>query len=168
MLIKSDFISVLSMIVRHELDKHSLHEYEFNRNGSITLPGVFAEISLYAQYKRKDIAKLVYMIFCGNVSAFYTDKIWTKDDIKKDVTQIPTSDWINTSNHDSCWTSDGMKLLERDFFDMCEEIAPGIAPARVHFEAKLGDILWRYPKPLLVTIRNMNTGRELLQVQHIK
>lgn len=65
----------------------------------------------------------VHMIFFGNTSVFFfADK-------EKEFYGMPDPDrFENTSNHNSCWRSDGFRTLHQLYFDMCEEIAPNKAP----------------------------------------
>lgn len=50
--------------------------------------------------------------------------------------EIPVSEWINTSNHDSCWNSDGFSFISNEYFKMCKEINPNIAPKFVDTNAR--------------------------------
>lgn len=36
--------------------------------------------------------------------------------------------WHNTSNHDSCWRTDGMRHLSDAYFDACDTVNPDVAP----------------------------------------
>jgi len=65
----------------------------------------------------------VHMIFFGDTSVFfYADK-------NLECSDIPSPElFVNTSNHNSCWRSDGFSKLNELYFDMCEEINPKMDP----------------------------------------
>ena len=67
----------------------------------------------------------------GNTSVFYTES-----DVR-DITQVKSNDWINTSNHDSCWRSDGFALLDKLYFEMANKVNPNIPPIEIQTEARL-------------------------------
>jgi hypothetical protein len=66
--------------------------------------------------------------------------------------EFTPEDFTNTSNHDSCWKSDGLTLLTRAYFDMCEYVvrnwpeneAP--APKDLNTRIQIGD--WMGNNPL--------------------
>jgi hypothetical protein len=60
---------------------------------------------------------LVHTLFTSNTSVFVTS---SRNFQKWD--QIPVEQWLNTSNHDSCWRSDGMSELSRLFFALTDEM----------------------------------------------
>ena len=39
-----------------------------------------------------------------------------------DAKSVPQNEWINTSNHDSCWNSDGLRIINELYFKMSEAI----------------------------------------------
>lgn len=115
---------------------------EWNDNGSITQVAMVMELRANAsnfyeypdsdEYEQLDAFANVYFIFCGGTSVFFfTDwgkdrnasiPIWGKDRVFR-MEEIPLEDYENTSNHDSCWKSDGVEgPLSNLYFGMCEEI----------------------------------------------
>ncbi len=41
---------------------------------------------------------------------------------------IPCEAWVNTGNHDSCWTEGIERPLSTLYFEMCEQVNPLVAP----------------------------------------
>ena len=87
------------------------------------------------------------IIFCGNTSVFvHTDRHYEPADL------LNPSDFLNTSNHDSCWRTDGMRFM----FDMSmvmvdemneERVRAGfskLAPREFDQFCALGHTPWRF------------------------
>lgn len=89
---------------------------------------------------------LVHTVLCGNTSVFTC----TTRGFRK-WNEIPFEEWENTSNHDSCWRTDGLRhfhLLHCKFADeMNEEIrshgSNGLAPREFNTFVSLGTIAGR-------------------------
>ncbi|MFA7628591.1 MAG: hypothetical protein WCY37_04290 [Candidatus Dojkabacteria bacterium] len=64
----------------------------------------------------------LFIAICGNSNVFvaHTYK-WRWQD-------IPISGWRNTSNHDSCWRTDGLRLISEVYFDAARVMNPNVAP----------------------------------------
>ena len=72
------------------------------------------ENSCESEYKR---SSLVHTLFTSNTSVFVVESAHYKR-----WYEIPVGDWKNTSNHDSCWRSDGMRHLTEICFRMADEL----------------------------------------------
>lgn len=65
--------------------------------------------------------------------------------------EFEPKDFVNTSNHDSCWKSDGLSELTRGYFYMCGEVVKnwpeGTAPAPIELNTRIqvGDWLGHNP-----------------------
>jgi len=104
------------------------------------------------------------MLFCGNVNVFVT-----QSDFKTHFTKIPPKQWKNTSNHDSCWASDGLAFINRAYFDMCNEVNPDVAPITLESNADLGFISTIYKK-VLITYKwkgGNDFTNELIEVEEV-
>jgi len=123
--------TVIQMLVDHELDR-SIDKIEFKK-GIIKKPGIaiefFVETNNYNM--NKCIRKSFYMIFTGDTSVFYASQKNKEGHYYHSPFKVPVKDWINTSNHDSCWRSDGFNFINDNYFKMCEEVNPDIAPKDV-------------------------------------
>ena len=100
---------------------------EWNKDGLITQPGMIMQMDMRADNYEENGNHFmtntnVYFIFTGNTSVFfYTD--WEEDDLVYRFEDIPLEDFKNTSNHDSCWRSDGVNSpISNLYFEMCDEI----------------------------------------------
>lgn len=73
----------------------------------------------------------------------YIDRV-LKSDIKKmpifEPTTMDPEWWINSSNHDSCWRSDGFSWLSERYFDMCYQVRSSeeVAPAALSTDLDFG------------------------------
>jgi len=51
------------------------------------------------------------------------------------------AEWKNTSNHDSCWRSDGVRYpITNAYFDLCKEVAPRKAPIELSATARIDHV----------------------------
>jgi hypothetical protein len=90
------------------------------------LPGiVFAvdmDLSVYIKAAERfdSIRKTTFVLLCGNTNVFTL----TEDDDENIFNPITTdvARWDNPSNHDSCWRSDGMEWLSKNYFAAAEEL----------------------------------------------
>jgi len=67
-----------------------------------------------------DIHRRIWFLFTRNTSVFVAVDSMEND--WKFWNSIPLNAWKNTSNHDSCWRSDGMRPLYKTYFEMCDEV----------------------------------------------
>ena len=81
-------------------------------------------------------SRLFYTAVCGNTHVFFADRIQGGN--LSHFKDIPSDEWINTSNHDSCWRTDGMRWINDTYFEMCRGCNPDVAPATLYSEARLG------------------------------
>jgi len=112
-----DFVDLL-------LDRKTRPTFADDNYSTKTAPGIIlsmqCSISTYDSDETIDSNRIIWMLFTGNTSVFVADNLgehrWGT------FNSIPTSTWINSSNHDSCWRSDGFRPLRDAYFEMCEEI----------------------------------------------
>jgi hypothetical protein len=65
-------------------------------------------------------AAVVYTVFTSNTSVFTYTTTLGRDSVRWE--DVKPEDWINTSNHDSCWRSDGLQHLSELYFAFATEI----------------------------------------------
>ena len=137
---KLNMNEVIQMMVDKELNRRCNSVYD-RETGIRTVPGVLIkDISLRcSDYDtHQEIVKMFSMLFCGNTSVFWFDhKIHTKDFVRS-AYESDCSKWVNSSNHDSCWRSDGFSFLSDVYFEMCRTVNPDIAPVHVNKSASIG------------------------------
>lgn len=101
----------------------------WNPDGSVTEPGVLfhLEMRVSTDYipdneERGNAFANVWMILSGNTSVFFcTD--WDGDKKLRGIVDLKFEDFENTSNHDSCWRTDGVNSpLDDLYFKMCDRI----------------------------------------------
>ena len=120
------------------------------------------------EYRR---SALVHTVFTANTSVFYH----TSREHKRWQEVIPES-WANTSNHDSCWRTDGLRglhLLETTFGkEMNEEIKADrgspLAPKEFSQFCTLGTLAgkpWQYVEVCHERIPEENHKRRILTLK---
>ena len=160
-MLNMEFTHIIQLIVNRELNDPNLPKIQFLNNCS-KIPGICATLLLDARYKYKVLQKKVRLAFCGNVSVFFSDSV-NEDNILKPLKKLTENDWINTSNHNTCWLSDGLMPINELYFKMCEEIAPG--PQKVNFNIMFGEIISKYPENVWMYIKETNEGRKLIKIE---
>ena len=102
-------------------------------------------VSQYEEDMTLNQSRQMFFLFTGNTTVFVA--VPDGDDRWFSWKQIPLDAWKNTSNHDSCWRSDGVQSpMSTVYFEMCEAInssreANGyeqIAPIKMHQFNHLG------------------------------
>lgn len=160
-----EFKKVLTMLVEHELPKT---QPIFN-NGEITRDGISLDFILeaydYRGKRRKEVKERFYMLFCGNVSVFYVKIDLTENWIHSPI-DIPIKNWVNSSNHDSCWNSDGFCFISEVYFKMCKKISPDLAPKFVDTNARFTSFSYPVKKCKIIYRRkdDNNYENEIIKV----
>ena len=87
--------------------------------------------------------RFFYVAFCGNVSVFVARRDQPGTHGLRHFAEIPSEEWENASNHDSCWRSDGLRFLSDNYFTMCGNVNPDKAPKQLDSDSQVGFIsLW--------------------------
>lgn len=69
--------------------------------------------------------RFVSMIFFGAVSVFYS--VSDSSEYFNNKNDDPKN-YINSSNHSSCWRTDGFHFLSTLYFELCKKVNPSVAP----------------------------------------
>lgn len=121
----------------------------YTEEGFIRKPGImircYVSVNDYQEDKSKH--EFVTFLFCGNTTVFARTGggiMYAKD--------LPVEEFKNTSNHDSCWRTDGVdSYLSQLYFRMCREVNPSKAPADLSTFCNLNkniDSVWiTYARP---------------------
>ena len=133
----------IQTLVDHCLDRKTPVEYDYSTH-CYSRPAVGFKINLRSQWQGgnnlgPEIVQTIYMVFTGNTSVFYCSPY--DDNGNKEywhIEDVPSERWINTSNHDSCWRSDGFSFLFNLRMQMCKLANSKVPPARINSEAELG------------------------------
>ena len=147
----SDTDHTITRLVDQVLTNERRFNTKLEDDGSITAGGMLIEVELnvsdpsiedYDERMEAGARRFYYVVFCNNVSVFVARR--EVDDGIQHYEDIESSDWENTSNHDSCWRSDGMRWLSKAYFDMCDEVNAEAAPITLDASATIGFMsLWR-------------------------
>lgn len=171
---KTRITSIISAIVRTEL-KRCKQNLIYDGAGNYTREGIMIEfrcsVSDYSKNRLRgnNRTKRAYrhyvMLFCGNTTVFAV-----RNDHMTHFTKIPPKQWENTSNHDSCWASDGLAFINQAYFDMCKEVNPDVAPIELESDADIG-FLSTLSKKVLITYKRMGGDdykNELVEVKEVE
>jgi len=76
------------------------------------------------------------MIICCGTSVFALKR--QKNHKRFHWEHVLNTDWINLSNHDSCWRDAIRTFLNEIFRDLCNQVNPNAIPAHLKTEVSLG------------------------------
>ena len=79
----------------------------------------------------------VYVMYAGRHSIFYAHA-YDEEGGHRRLNEVPVDEWYNTSNHDSCWRSDGFSFLNTLYFDMTKIVNDNKAPIELSDFTNLG------------------------------
>jgi len=99
---------------RKEID----HNFKSRRDGEYQT-ALLVSVELRANYwGYLEDGNTLNFIFHGNVH------VWCGHTIGKLFfgNILPMEEWENTSNHDSCWRSDGLRKISSTYFALCDEV----------------------------------------------
>lgn len=115
--------SVIVMLVDNFHDRRNYTSRNVEKNVFQTEGiGVSFKVSVRDEDGINEATRFVNMIFFRNVSVFYrvSDKMkFLKEDL---------DEYANSSNHDSCWRSDGFRFLRDLYFELCKKVGSGKRP----------------------------------------
>lgn len=121
-------------------DDYVVEDYSITSRHGVIL-SVNISTSTYEENASFHASRQMFILCTGNTSVFVA--VAPEDKRYFSWKDIPLDAWKNTSNHDSCWRSDGVQSsLTEQYFAVCEEVnkareAQGyesVAPAQMsHF-----------------------------------
>lgn len=98
------------------------------------------------EYGERHVRNYCHFLLCGNVH------VWVYTGDEPDPMQVPLDQWANTSNHDSCWRTDGVRSqLSELYFKSCYEVQEHLperlqkAPVNVTHYCTVGRFLGEGP-----------------------
>jgi len=86
---------------------------------------ITASVAKYSNDKDTvETSRNIFFLLCGNTNVWIAEQDPHKEERRwGGINSIPLDAWKNTSNHDSCWRSDGVESpLSQIYFDMCDEV----------------------------------------------
>ncbi len=125
-MLKMDADHIIPRLVDHLLDReNSLVSHDMN--GRVQR-GILIELRVHAWLwvGRPDSGyaveqyRTIYLMFFGHTSVWVA--VEPPGERWDNWQQVPLDAWKNTSNHDSCWRSDGLQPLSKLYFEMAEEV----------------------------------------------
>jgi len=171
----SDTTSILTGIVSQVMHNRD-NNRKWNEDGSITEKGMIFEVQLsvrdnvlgdYEATQKSEQNARFYVVFCGNTSVFYANQ---NDDetFRRFLNEIPVDEWVNTSNHDSCWRSDGLSWISTVYFEMCKACNDDLPPIKLEAEAKIGFVsVWKDVEVQTRSSRENDYQREIVSIKEI-
>lgn len=113
---KVDMDTVIQMMVDKELNRKIGSEYFDNK---YKIKGIVIPFILRVNDQDyRETTREVSMLFHGNTSVYY--KIFNMEE--EALLNLSPDGWINTSNHDSCWRTDGFRFLYNLYFEMSKKL----------------------------------------------
>ncbi len=106
-----------------------LHVPEYGHKLNGLLFTLDLNVSDYSKSKKENDRRHVYFLVGGNRSVWFA----TEDFGPTMWKGIPLNEWVNTSNHDACWSSYGIdRPLTKLYFEMCDRVNPKVASIKLH------------------------------------
>lgn len=160
--------SVIDQLVDKFLDRKVSSTYNESFTET-TAPGLVfqlhASIGSHTNGESFTVYRTVWLAFTRHTSVFVA--VQPRDEHWYGAKDIPVDAWKNTSNHDSCWRSDGIDSpLTSVYFEMCEEVndlrvAAGldsIAPNSMHQFSHLSSSVFQEVMKTTVTDYERDTS----------
>ena len=173
---KTDAKRVIQMIVDYHLRRmYDLWEgkgWKKNKDGTTTFRGLLFDIEIEGKGRSKcgDIEyyrDACYMMFCSGVSVFWTEAADEEGD-KIEWEDIDTSKWKNTSNHDSCWRTDGFTELNKQYYSVLEALEKR-SLENIEAEIQFGVFGDTYPEIVDITLKDTPDGKyEVIKIERVK
>lgn len=118
----------------------------FDLTMSVSHNGYLKDGSTYVEaYDNRAITKISVIVTARH-------RVYIAASAEKDQHDFEPDDFVNTSNHDSCWKSDGLNLLTKIYFDMCKFVVrnwpEGTAPAPIELTTRIQLGNWRGYNPI--------------------
>jgi hypothetical protein len=118
-MVNIDIDRVICSLVDKFLDR-SIQSHDENYQ-KVIRKGMMFETQLrlthYTDDENVDVSRQAFILFTGNTSVFMA--VAPQDYRWRGWSDISFEDWKNTSNHDSCWRSDGVRSpIVQLYFDM--------------------------------------------------
>lgn len=109
-------------------------EAAFMGPGRNSEDGVYVRVRVFVRtnpHAERDVSRFLHFVFRRLGPAGSSVNTWFQ--LGSETGFIPDdAAWTNTSNHDSCWRSDGVRSpIVKAYFDLCSEVAPKKAPVEV-------------------------------------
>jgi len=144
---------------------------EYNDDGTHEVNAMIVEVhstvSDYSEEVDEERRVTVYVMYAGLHSIFYA-LAYDADGNYRAFGQVPHTEWENTSNHDSCWRSDGLSFFPALFFDMAEKVNPDKPPGQLHSYTNLGGNGSTVVKHVKVVLERQGDGyhKNVLRIYH--
>jgi hypothetical protein len=161
--------SVIQMLVNHELKRGKAANTDWHDDGSISTDGIIIPVNVqandYTDEDTKSIGDSIFMLFHSNTSVYYVSRYDEKGKYVRRIDEINVDEWENTSNHDSCWRSDGFQFLSDLYFKVCKAVDPDKAPIDVDTSAGLG-FSWPVTK-VRVRFRHIDNRNKIVSIEEL-
>ena len=120
MLVDTDVSLLITQLVEQFRSKMKQLDYNY-QTGKAKSIGIKMKLNMklfdYTDNHTFETHEFLTFIFTGNTSVFVSSEA---DD--QFVYSLKPENFANTSNHDSCWRSDGLNILSKKYFEMAERI----------------------------------------------
>ncbi len=133
--------NVISMLFEISSTSEEKSFMEFGSGGNNMVNAMIIQVHMsmtdYSDDNENNEARdSVYVMYAGRHSIFYASA-YDDNGSHRHLSNIPTSAWKNTSNHDSCWRDDGLRFLDTLYFDMANVVNHTIPPRDLYNHTSL-------------------------------
>ena len=132
-------------------------------------------LSYYTEKQSYTKRNHAYVLFCGNTNVFYAVEN-QNENWHLNYKNVPIDRWLNSSNHDSCWRSDGLSFIDDLYFSAAEEInkeliknkEKDVAPKNMISNSTIGwcgSKMWQLVKVSHQSIKNNDYRRKIVYIK---
>jgi len=110
-----------------------------DNSGYVYKKGFCIQVYLEVGIGPKKILNVLNFIFAGNINVwYYHDKSNPTKSFGCSIFDINPLDFVNSSNHPSCWRFDGIEsMVNKIYFEMCNNFDSTITPAKIETSCKI-------------------------------
>lgn len=117
--------------------RNPVFQPELRLGGEYTSIGLFFSIRIKAWLGKEEVQQCLHFILTGSTH------VWCAKSAVSAPAFTPWNEWVNASNHDSEWRSEGIdQQITKLYFDLCDEVQrereAKVAPKDVEVMATLG------------------------------
>ncbi len=156
-----DIRNILATLFEMSTTDEARRVMDYNDDGSHEVNAmiitVHASVSDFSKEVDKEKQTTVYVMYAGLHSIFCA-LASDADGNYRGFENIPHTEWENTSNHDSCWRSDGLSFFPKLFFDMAKEVNPNKPPGELDSYTSLGGMGKSVVKHTKVVLERQRDG----------
>jgi hypothetical protein len=135
-------LNIRSVIYALREAVHPHHGIFYEKDDEGFIPGLILAFNYsvddYESSKRKSANGLFHILIAGHSTVFFSAS--TPTDRRQYWNLIPSKDWTNIGNHESCWIDSIENAAKGVYFNACAIVNPNKPPAKLTTMCSLGGI----------------------------